>query len=176
MQTIFLIGIYVEEKNKNDISTFKLMSPHWGGKGSQQGLLWLRPIICNRSSCCFVDCCLDVRLSCRWLISRSAGYTSLPLINCPINPAAELVMHSLQGCMVQQSDADMCARLADLYSKDSLSICLGILYAKAKHSLAVEGSYSTLIRLELNQYLLKCRLPSLLLFFLFLYCQRAVNH
>lgn len=135
----------MEEENKNDISTFKLMSPNWGGKGSQQSHLWLRPMSTIIPA---VDCCLDVRLSCRWLISHSAGYTSLPLINCPINPAAELVMHSLQGCMVQQSDADMFAHLADLcwttphlveekcsYSKDSLSICLGVLYAKAKHSL-----------------------------------------
>lgn len=93
----------------------------------------------NHSDCCCVDWCSDVRLCRRWLISHSAGYTSLLLINCPINPTAEMVMHTLQACMLQQSDADIWACLADLaqqalrlfegecsYSKDSIFICLWI--------------------------------------------------
>lgn len=113
----------------------------------------------KHSNGCCVDWCWDVRLCCRWLISHSAGYTSLPLINCPINPAAELVMHTLQACMLQQSDADMCAHLADL-AQQALRLferkCSTVkipfpfvfefpLYAKAERYHAIEGNASKLI-------------------------------
>lgn len=130
----------------------------------------------NHSDRCCVDWCSDVRLCRRWLISHSAGYTSLLLINCPINPTAEMVMHTLQACMLQQSDADIWACLADLaqqalglfegecsYSKDSIFILNLLwvfefqLYAKAGRYHAIEGKASTLIYLSWNQYLFKCR-------------------
>lgn len=53
-----------------------------------------QPCICNHSGCCGADWCSSVEPCCRWVISRSLGYTSLPLINCPINPAAERIMLS----------------------------------------------------------------------------------
>lgn len=111
-----------------------LVSGCWGRKGKPSGSSAAQAKhVCNHSSCC-VDWCPGAELCCRWLISRSGGYTSPPMINCPINPAAELLMHSSQGCTLQQSDADACAHLADLcqttpqvveekcsYRKDSLS-------------------------------------------------------
>lgn len=50
-------------------------------------LLLGQPSVCNHSGCCGADWCSCVGPRCRWVISRSQGYTSLPLINCPINPA-----------------------------------------------------------------------------------------
>ena len=52
-----------------------------------------QPCVCNHSGCCSADWCSCVGPCCRWVIS-SPGYTSLPLINCPINPAGEWIMHS----------------------------------------------------------------------------------
>lgn len=66
------------------------------GGGSRRQLLCCsaQPCVCNHSGCCSADWCSCVGPCCRWVISRSLGYTSLPLINCPINPAAEWIMHS----------------------------------------------------------------------------------
>lgn len=65
------------------------------GGGSRWRLLGCsaQPCVCNHSGCCSADWCSCVGPCCRWVIS-SPGYTSLPLINCPINPAAEWIMHS----------------------------------------------------------------------------------
>lgn len=64
-----------------------------------------QPCVCNHPGCRSADWCSYVGPCCRWLISHSVGYTSLPLINCPINPAAELIMHSLQAYTLQATQA-----------------------------------------------------------------------